>query len=85
MVEESSVEQEYQPDESGLIKLEDLLPLLTKEAEIKNLKIFIFKNEEIKEFFETKTDQVGVVLLAKNKDNALNNLKNLRKCYAVKI
>lgn len=77
-------DENYELD-GGLFKLEDLMPLLQREAINKGLKIFIFENSEIKEFFNSKRDDVGVILLAKNKDNALFNLKNLRKCYLVKI
>lgn len=77
-------DENYELD-GGLVKLEDLMPLLQREAINKGLKIFIFENSEIKEFFNSKRDDVGVILLAKNKDNALFNLKNLRKCYLVKI
>ena len=77
-------DENYELD-GGLVKLEDLMPPLQREAINKGLKIFIFENSEIKEFFNSKRDDVGVILLAKNKDNALFNLKNLRKCYLVKI
>lgn len=77
-------DENYELD-GGLVKLEDLMPLLQREAINKGLKIFIFENSEIKEFFNSKRDDVGVILLAKNKDNAFFNLKNLRKCYLVKI
>lgn len=77
-------DENYELD-GGLVKLEDLMPLLQREAINKGLKIFIFENSEIKEFFNSKRDDVGVILLARNKDNALFNLKNLRKCYLVKI
>ena len=77
-------DENYELD-GGLVKLEDLMPLLQREAINKGLKIFIFENSEIKEFFNSKRDDVGVILLAKNKDNALFNLKNLRRCYLVKI
>ena len=77
-------DENYELD-GGLVKLEDLMPLLQRDAINKGLKIFIFENSEIKEFFNSKRDDVGVILLAKNKDNALFNLKNLRKCYLVKI
>ena len=77
-------DENYELD-GGLVKLEDLMPLLQQDAINKGLKIFIFENSEIKEFFNSKRDDVGVILLAKNKDNALFNLKNLRRCYLVKI
>lgn len=75
-------EKDYQP-EKGLIRLDDILPLLQMEAESKGLKVFQFSNEEVNTFFNTKRTDFSIVLLAKNKDNALYNLKNLRKCYAV--
>jgi hypothetical protein len=71
--------------EDGLIKISDILPLLEIEAKSKNLQVFTFTNEDLKQYYTPKNEKIGIVLLAKNKDNALFNLKNLRKCYAVKI
>ena len=77
-------EKDYQPDE-GLIKLDDIYPLLKQEGLSKGLEIFLFTNEEVNEYHKTKNDKLGVLLLAKDKDTALWNLKNLKRCYAVKI
>ena len=77
-------EKDYQP-EDGLIKKEDLLPLLEMDAMRKGLQVHFFNNEEISKFFKTERSDVGVLLLARDAESALWNLKNLRKCYSVKI
>lgn len=64
---------------------EDLLPMLKIEADSKNLKVFVFDNDELKKYFTPKSDTLGVALLAKDKDNALYNFKNLRKCYLIRF
>ena len=75
-------EKDYKP-EKGLIKLDDILPLLQMEAESKGLTVFQFSNEEVNAHFNTKRNDFSIVLLAKDESNALYNLKNLRRCYAV--
>ena len=40
-------EKDYQPDE-GLIKLDDIYPILKQEGLSKGLEIFLFTNEEVK-------------------------------------
>ena len=77
-------EKDYQPDD-GLIKLDDIYPILKQEGISKGLEIFLFTNEEVNKYHKTKNDKVGILLLAKDKDTALWNLKSLRRCYAVKI
>ena len=64
-----------------VLKSEELLPVLEKEAANKGLDIYTFSGKELAKYYNTKHDNVSVVLLAKNKDNAIWNLKNLRKCY----
>lgn len=63
--------------------LDDLLPLL-KAEEAKGLKIFIFKNEELKEYFDPKNKNVNVVTVAKTEDSAIWNLKNYKHSYLFK-
>lgn len=77
-------EKDYQPEDE-LIKLDDIYPILKQEGLNKGLEIFLFTNEEVNKYHKTKNDKFGILLLAKDKDNALINLKNLRRCYAVKI
>lgn len=62
-----------------------ILPLLEIEAQQKNLKVFVFKDEELKKYHTPISDEVGVALLAKNEDNAKNNIANLRRCYTIRI
>jgi len=77
-------EKDYNLDE-GLVRLVDIQPLLELEAKAKNLKVFLFTNEILEKLFTPKRKDIGVILLAKDEDNALYNLKSLRKCYIVKI
>lgn len=71
--------------EPQIVPLVDILPLLQKEATTKRLNVFVFTNEEVNKFFTTKTKDFGIALLAKDIDSATWNLKNLRRCYLVKI
>ena len=77
-------EKDYQPEED-LIKLDDIYPILKQEGLSKGLEIFLFTNEEVNKYHKTKNDKVNILLLAGDKDAALWNLKNLKRCYAVKI
>lgn len=78
------IEKDYQPEED-LIKLDDIYPILKQEGLSKGLEIFLFTNEEVNKYHKTKNDKVNILLLAGDKDAALWNLKNLKRCYAVKI
>ena len=74
-----------------MVNKNELLPLslinlfLEKEAELKGLKVYIFNNEEITKYYNVADKNIGVALLAKDDNNALFNLKNLRKCYAINV
>ena len=68
-----------------LLSLSFIKPILEKEAELKNLNVYLFNNEEIIKYYNVSDKNIGVILLAKDDDNALFNLKNLRKCYAVNV
>mgnify|MGYP003606321606 FL=1 len=68
-----------------LLSLSFIKPILEKEAELKNLNVYLFNNEEIIKYYNVSDKNIGVILLAKDENNALFNLKNLRKCYAVNV
>ena len=68
-----------------LLSLSFIRPILEKEAELKNLNVYLFNNEEIIKYYNVSDKNIGVILLAKDENNALFNLKNLRKCYAVNV
>jgi len=74
-----------QTEVEDVILAEELLPMLKIEADSKNLKVFVFNNEEIKKYFTPKSDNLGIALLAKDEDNAIYNIKNLRKCYLIRF
>lgn len=67
-----------------VIKLSELMPILEDEADFRKLNIYVFDNTEIKKYFEAKSEDLGIVLLAKDEDNAFYNLRNLRRCYLVR-
>lgn len=69
----------------NLPSLDDLYPLLDKEAKSKNLQIFIFDKEDLKEFFIPRFNNIAVVTIAKNKDNAIWNIKNYRHSYLIQV
>lgn len=74
-----------------MVNKNELLPLslinlfLEKEAELKGLKVYIFNNEEIAKYYNVADKNIGVALLAKDDNNALFNLKNLRRFYIVNV
>ena len=68
-----------------LLSLSFIKPILEKEAELKNLNVYLFNNEEIIKYYNVSDKNIGVILLAKDENNALFNLKNLRKCYVVNV
>ena len=68
-----------------LLSLSFIRPILEKEAELKNLNVYLFNNEEIIKYYNVSDKNIGVILLAKDENNALFNLKNLRKCYAINV
>ena len=74
--------------EKELLKLPTLdviYPLLEKEARSKNLQIFVFEYEELKEHFTPKYEKVALVTISKNKDTAIWNMKNFRHSYLIRI
>lgn len=64
---------------------DELISLLQDEAKKLGLNIYVFSNEEVAKYFTTKSNKVGVILLARDEDNARVNLQNKRKCYVVKL
>lgn len=83
-----SITPGFQSEITGREKLltqDVIMPVLNKEAEIKGLNVYLFKDEELREFYSNANKDVGVALLAKDNSNARWNLQNLRRCYLVKI
>lgn len=68
-----------------VVLMEEILPFLQAEAKIKNLNVYIFDNDEVKNYYDLKSETLGVALLAKDEDNARYNLKNLRRCYLIRF
>lgn len=64
---------------------DELMFALNQEAERKNLDIFIFEKEELKSYFPdlNPDEDFALVTLARNRDNAIYNMKNLRKTYII--
>lgn len=63
----------------------ELVYVLEKEAKAKNLQVFIFRDDELKQYHTPATTEIGVALLAKNKDNAIINLQKLKRCYLIRL
>lgn len=68
-----------------LLELDIIMPILEKEAEIKGLKVFLFKDEQLREYYANANPEVGVVLLARDESSAKFNIQNLRRCYLVNL
>jgi hypothetical protein len=64
---------------------DELMFALNQEAERKNLDMFIFEKEELKSYFPdlNPDEDFALVTLARNRDNAIYNMKNLRKTYII--
>jgi transposase len=64
---------------------DELMFALNQEAERKNLDMFIFEKEELKSYFPdlNPNEDFALVTLARNRDNAIYNMKNLRKTYII--
>lgn len=64
---------------------DELMFALNQEAERKNLDMFIFEKEELKSYFPELDDKedFALVTLARTRDNAIYNMKNLRKTYII--
>ena len=77
------IEQSQNVEEVALST--ELLPWLEELAKAKNLNVYVFDNEETTKYYNTKSDTLGIALLAKDEDNALYNIKNLRKCYLIRF
>lgn len=69
----------------NLPSLDELYPLLDKEAKSKGLQIFIFDKEDLKEFFIPRFNNIAVVTIAKNQDNAKWNIKNYKHSYLIQV
>lgn len=68
-----------------LIDKDIIIPILEKEAQIKNLKVFLFKDEELREYYANANPDVGIALLARDESSAKFNIQNLRRCYLVNL
>lgn len=72
-------------DIKDAVSAEELLPLLQIEAKSKELNVFVFTYEDLKDDFFLRSEKLGIALLAKDEDNAKYNLNNLRRCYLIKF
>lgn len=68
-----------------LNKQSELMPVLEGVAELKGLQVFLFKGEELREYYGVHSEKIGVALMAKTKDNAIHNLRRLSKCYLIEL
>lgn len=64
---------------------EELLPILYEVAKLKDLQVFIFREDNLKKYYPNSEKDIGVALMANNEDNAIYNIKNLRRCYLYKL
>ena len=63
---------------------DELMQRLSEEADKKNLDMFIFEKDELKNYFEVRQNKdFALVTLAKNRECALWNIKNLRHTYII--
>lgn len=72
-------------DEHALIDEEIIMPFLEATAMNKGWKVFVFRDEALRAVYPTADPNVGIALMASNEDNAIWNLKNLRRCYLIKL
>lgn len=79
------MENYNQNGKEDLINWSDLKPLLEMEAVNRKLNIYLFTNDDVRKHYETIDEDISVVLLAKDEDNAWYNLKNFRRCYLINI
>lgn len=61
--------------------LDEILQPLQIEAERKKLNIYIFDNEDLKQYFTPKYKDVGVVTISKDGDGAIWNLQRFRHSF----
>jgi hypothetical protein len=62
-----------------------LVPKLESIAELKGLRVFVFKGDTLKEYFSNVNPDLGIALMAKSEESARWNLQNFRKCYLIKL
>ena len=80
-VDEVVIPEEVIPD---LTQEEALLFALVKWAQRLNIGLFIFEKEELKLYHNIdETKDFAIAVLAKDRDNAIFNLKNQRRCYII--
>ena len=86
--ENETITPGFQSEMTGremLLEQDVIMPVLNKEAQIKGLKVYLFKDAELKDVYPNANPDVGIALLAKNEDSAKWNLQNLRRCYLVRL
>lgn len=66
-----------------LTDTEQLMFALYKLALRLNLDIFIFEKDEVEKYFRITKDDIAIVTIAKNRDCAIWNLQNQRRCYMI--
>jgi hypothetical protein len=64
--------------------LDEILPIVNKEAQSKNLDVFIFSEDDLKNDFQFKYKDLAVITVSKNRDNAVWNVRNFKHSYLVK-
>lgn len=79
------MEEENVIDPKQVIELSDaeqLMFALYRKALELNLEIFLFEKEELLKYYNVVKD-IAIVTIAKNKDNAIWNLQNQKRCYVL--
>jgi hypothetical protein len=68
-----------------LPKIDQILPLIQKEAKSKGLQVFLFENKDLEKYFAVKYKDIGVITVSKDIDGATWNLQNFRHSYLVNL
>ena len=61
-----------------------IMAFVHEKATKAGLKVFICEGDELKQYYDLKDDKLGVAVIAKNKDNAIINLKNQKNSFVLK-
>jgi len=65
--------------------LEEIYPILEKQAKQKKLEVFLFEYEDLEKYYTPKMKNLAVLTISKNQKGAIWNLQNRRHSYLIRV
>ena len=64
--------------------LEEIYPILERQAKQKKLEVFLFEHEDLEKYYTPKMKDLAVLTISSNQEGAIWNLQNRRHSYLIR-